>query len=208
MSMLIQSTGNVHDLCTDFCYNLDDDDKANGAYRGVEKFLVELADMCICLENSNILELVNFEEPNHFRIAIGADGAPFGKDDEATTWLLSFLNSGERIASVNETFILCGANCSESHPAMLTYAEKRVLDLTSIEKSTYLLPGSKTKVEFSVELVPSDMKWVSTLSGDLSNAAHYFSPFGNVSENNKCTVNSCLAPEMIVLGSPGFMLKD
>lgn len=186
--------GNVHDFCADFCYNLDDDEKANGAYRDVEEFLVELADMYICLENSNTLELVNFEEPNHFRIAIGADGAPFGKDDEATAWLLSFLNSGERIASVNENFILCGANCSESHPAMLRYAEKLISDLTSIEKSTYILPGSKTKVKFSVELVPSDMKWVSTFSGELSNAAHYFSPFGNVSEDDKCIVNGSLGP--------------
>ena len=183
--------GNVHDFCTD----LDDDSKVSGAYRDIEEFLIELADMYLCLENSKTLDLVDFGEPNHFRIAIGADGAPFGKDDEATAWLLSFLNTGERIASVNENFILCGANCSKSHLAMFRYARKVISDLTSIEKSTYVLPSSNTKVKFSVELVPSDMKWVSTFSGELSNAAHYFSPFGNVCEDDKCIVNGSIGPD-------------
>lgn len=57
-----------------------------------------------------------------------------------------------------------------------------------------MLPDSKTKVRFTVELIPSDMKWAATFSGELSNAAHFFSPFGNVSESNKCTVNGCLGP--------------
>ena len=58
------------------------------------------------------------EAPYQFKVAIGADGAPFGKDDEATAWLLSFINVGERIASHNENFLLAGANCSESHVVM------------------------------------------------------------------------------------------
>lgn len=71
--------GNVHAFCTDFCYNLDDDDKVSGAYRDIEEFLIELADMFVCLGNSSTLELDNFGELYHFGIAIGADGAPFGK---------------------------------------------------------------------------------------------------------------------------------
>jgi len=50
----------------------------------------------------------------HFRLAIGADVAPFGKDDEATAWLVSCLNVGNHIASQNENFLLADANCSES----------------------------------------------------------------------------------------------
>ena len=57
-----------------------------------------------------------------------------------------------------------------------------------------MLPGSKTKARFTVALIPSDMKWAATFSGELSNAAHFFSPFGNVSESNKCSVNRCLGP--------------
>ena len=57
-----------------------------------------------------------------------------------------------------------------------------------------MLPDSKTKPSFTVELIPSDMKWAATFSGELSNAAHFFSPIGNLSESNKCTVNGCLGP--------------
>ena len=46
--------------------------------------------------------------PYHFRIA------PFGKGDEATAWLVSFLNVGEQVLSQNDNFLLGGANCSES----------------------------------------------------------------------------------------------
>ena len=63
-----------------------------------------------------------------------------------------------------------------------------------------MLPGSKTKARFTVELIPSEMKWAATFSGELSNAAHFFSPFGNVSESNKCTVNGCLGPSGSVRG--------
>lgn len=109
--------------------------------------------------------------------------------------MASILFTHWRIASVNENFILCGANCSESHLAMFRYARKVISDLTSIEKSTYVLPTSNTKVKFSVELVPSDVKWVSTFSGALSNAAHYFSPFGNVCEDDKCIVNGSIGQD-------------
>ena len=42
-------------------------------------------------------------EPYHFRIAI----------DEATAWLISFLNVGDQIASERECFLIAGANCNE-----------------------------------------------------------------------------------------------
>ncbi|KAJ7354892.1 hypothetical protein OS493_029451 [Desmophyllum pertusum] len=34
------------------------------------------------------------------------------------------------------------------------------------------------------------MKWASTFSGELPNSAHYFSPFGNVSNDDKSTLGS------------------
>ena len=98
------------------------------------------------------------------------------------------------IASCNENFLLCGANCSESHLSMFKFAEKLISDVAYIEKQIYVLPDSKTKARFTVELIPCDMKWAATFSGELSNAARFFSPFGNVSESNKCTVNGCLGP--------------
>ena len=36
--------------------------------------------------------------------------------------------------------------------------------------------------------IPSDFKWASSFSGELNNAATYFSPFANVSQSNKHTM--------------------
>ena len=63
------------------------------------------------------------------------------------------------LESCNENFLLCGANCSESHPSMLKFSQKLVLDVPYMEKQIYVLPDSKTKARFTVELIPSDMKW-------------------------------------------------
>lgn len=60
-------------------------------------------------ENSHLMHFG--EERYHFHVACGADGAPFGKDDEATAWLLSFINSGTHITIEKEHFLLAGANC-------------------------------------------------------------------------------------------------
>ena len=50
------------------------------------------------------------------------------------------------------------------------------------------------KVQFSVQLLPFDMKWLSTVAGELNNAAYYFSTFGNkivlngsLGEDKSCT---------------------
>jgi hypothetical protein len=148
--------GNLKYFKTDY-YDLGDDDQINGAYRDLEDYLVELADMYVTIDKTQPFLLHFKSEPYHFRVAIGADGAPFGKDDEATAWLLSFLNVGGRIASENENFIIADANCSESHPSMLRYASKLVSDISHIEKQSYVLPLSKAKAVFTVDLIQSDM---------------------------------------------------
>ena len=51
------------------------------------------------------------------------------------------------------------------------------------------------RVTFSFELVPADMKWLASVSGELSNAAYYFSSFANVSNDNKHTVNGSFGPQ-------------
>ncbi|PFX23510.1 hypothetical protein AWC38_SpisGene11949 [Stylophora pistillata] len=44
-------------------------------------------------------------EQYHLRVALGADGPPFGKDDEATSWLVSFLNV-EIVEDTNEEIMI------------------------------------------------------------------------------------------------------
>jgi hypothetical protein len=58
-------------------------------------------------------------EKGHFLVALGADGAPFGKSNEACSWLVSFLNVVEKVASPDHNFLIYGANCKEDHPSMV-----------------------------------------------------------------------------------------
>ena len=76
--------GNVNDF-KHFCYDLDADEVVEGSYRELQPFLLQLADMYICLDKTSP-SLCHFgSEPYHLRVALGADGAPFSKDDEATS---------------------------------------------------------------------------------------------------------------------------
>ena len=58
----------------------------------------------------------------------------------------------------------------------LTYLENQTFTI-SIEEITYF-------VEFKVQSVPSDMKMLAFLGGELSNAAFYFTTFANVNKKD------------------------
>ncbi|CAB4036361.1 Hypothetical predicted protein, partial [Paramuricea clavata] len=175
---------NVHDFASEFNKDTSKfEEPINGSYRDFCSYIKVLAELYIQVDQA--LGSESFFQhfgalPYHFRIAIGADGAPFGKDDEATA---SSSYVGKHIQSERDNFLLCGANCSEDHPSMKQYAKKLMQDIAHIETQSYIISGFNCKS--TVELVPSDMKWLSTMSGELNNAAYYFSPFGNVNDDNK-----------------------
>ena len=50
-------------------------------------------------------------------------------------------------------------------------------------------------VSFNFSLVPADLKWIASFSGELNNAAFYFSSFANVNNDNKFTMNGTLGRE-------------
>lgn len=164
---------NIKDMAPEFCSDMDDSDVGNGAYRELNEFLLKLAKMYVevdkALGSESFLNYFGMDK-YHFRFAIGADGAPFGKDDEATSWLVSCLNVGSHITGESENFFLAGANCSESHLGMQRYARKLVHDMNIIAFKDYQING--LNVMFSFELLPSDMKWLASMGGELSN---YFS---------------------------------
>lgn len=90
------NVGNIKDF-SDFCDDLDNDNQVYGSYSDLEDMLLELGDVYVSLEKKTPF-LLNFGEPLwHFRVALGADGAPFGKENKATAWLLSFLNLGSKL---------------------------------------------------------------------------------------------------------------
>ena len=175
------NVGNVKRL-SNFCQDVDD--TVNGAYRELDEFLPVLAELYI--------EIDQLMGDNSYSVAIGADGAPLGKYDETTVWLVSFLNSGDRITSQNENFLITGGNCVEDHICMKRYERKIASDMQVIVCKEYLV--KQFKVIFSFQLVPADMKWLPSFSGELSNAGYYFSSFANFNDDNKHTVNGTLGP--------------
>ena len=125
----------------DFCDDLDvDEDKqmVDGKYRELGDILIRLASMYIKLEKEGAIKLLWFDRNEYsFSISLGADGAPFRKDDEACAFLLSFLNTGARVASNMENFLLLGANRSETHPAMVKYTRKFASDIKYLEGKVF-----------------------------------------------------------------------
>ena len=69
----------------------------------------------------------------HFKVTIGATAAPFGKENEATSWLISFRNLGNRVASCEDNFLIWGANCKDNHPAMIKYVRQIKGEIANIE---------------------------------------------------------------------------
>lgn len=51
----------------------------------------------------------------------------------------------------------------------------------SIESKTFNVRDQEVK--FEIKLIPAVMKWLSTFSGELNNAATYPCPFGNVKKD-------------------------
>lgn len=191
---------NINDFASEFCSvkKTDYKEPVHGSFRDFCSYMLVLADLYISIDQAlgpaeSFLHHFGSLPFYHFKVAIGADGAPFGKDDDATAWLVSFLNAGKQIQSENNNYLICGANCSETHESMLLYARKLMHDIAHIESQVYHIQGFNCR--FTVELVPSDMKWLSAMSGELNNAFYYFSPFGNVNSDNKAVPNGTLGKD-------------
>ena len=108
-----------------------------------------------------------------FLVALGGDRCPFGKNESACTFLVSFLNVSKRVASSNDNFIIFGANCEESCPVVKKYVQLLCQEITNLEGKVFEIEG--LKVTFKFEEVPNDMKMLAMLGGELSNSAKFFS---------------------------------
>ena len=73
-------TGKLYSVRDDFCDDIEESEKVNGCYRDIEELLLMLAKFYL---SNDLYEILNFSEPNTFYVALGGDGAPFGKDETA-----------------------------------------------------------------------------------------------------------------------------
>ena len=171
------------------CATLPQEQRVAGVYRELEAMLLALSKFYLQTDpkRKESERLIWFGVKGAFKVAIGGDGDPFGKWDESISWLVSFLNVGARVASPNDNFLLFGANCREDHPAVRLFTKQLASQIEEIEKKSYSVSG--VQVTFSFELVPSDMKFLCFINGELNNAANYISSFANVSKADCTTLN-------------------
>ena len=74
----------VESLCEESGENV------NGYYRGLKELLPRLAEFYLKVYKEE--DFIWFGNHFTFKVAIGGDGAPFGKKNQSCTWLVSFLN--------------------------------------------------------------------------------------------------------------------
>jgi hypothetical protein len=187
--------GKLYSVRETLCVGMKEEDQVNGVYRSLKELLLKLA--CYYL-NQHMYKLIWFNgQTNKYFVSLGGDGAPFGKDDTACSWLVSFLNVGRGILSSNENFLLFGANCSENSVAVSRFIQSLMVEVSDIESSTYSVNvnGSPVDVQFHFAELPNDMKMLAFLAGELSNSAKYFSSFGNVSYDNANNISGTFVLE-------------
>ena len=110
------------------------------------------------------------------------NGCPFGKNETACSFLITFLNTGKRVASSSDNFLIFGPNCEESSLVVKKYVQAACKQIVDLEGKVFKI--NDLHVTFRFKELPNDMKMLAMLGGDLSNAATYFSSFGNASKND------------------------
>ena len=165
------------------------DDKPVGMFRDVGEYILRLASFYLKIDKyreDKLLEFPNIPKKDPasflFVISFGGDGAP----GVGTIFLVSFINVGKRSYSSSETFMVFGGDVGENSLPVRRFLEKAMLSFIYLQSKVFsLVIGEEiVKVEFSLTELPNDMKMLSFLSGELSNAATYFTTFANVNTNN------------------------
>ena len=91
----------------------------------------------------------------------GGRWCAIGNDDTVTAYLVCFLNLLNRVQSCNDNHLLLGANCGEDHPFIKSYSNHLREEMEQTEGKT-LTTERGEQVVFKLELIPSDMKWMSS----------------------------------------------
>ena len=128
--------GELYSVRETLCEGLNEEEKVSGVYRNIREMLPCLARYYMINEGKYELLWFN-DQPFTFYISIGGDGTPFGKEDTAFSWLVSFLNIGRGVLSSNENFLLFGGNCKEDCFPLRRFIEQLVKDIDELENTTY-----------------------------------------------------------------------
>ena len=176
--------GKIYNIEEKFSDYLDEDN-IQGHCRDLIEYLPRLAKFYLQIQNTRKDALKWFgQTEGTMMVALGGDGCPFGKNESACSFLVSFLNTGKRVASSSDNFLIFGANCQESSLVVRRYVQDMCYQMAYLEGKIIEIDG--LQVTFKLQELPNDMKMLAMLAGEVSNAATYFSTFGNVSKKD-CT---------------------
>lgn len=115
-----------------------------------------------------------------FIVALGGNGCPFGKNDTACSFWVSFLNAGKGVASSSDNFLIFGAYCEETSTVVKKYVHDLWKQIEDLKGKTFEING----LHVTFQELPNDMKMLAMSWGELTNSATYFSSFANVSRND------------------------
>ena len=184
--------GEVKEI-SEFTKGLDPGEIGAGCYRPLNKYAPRLAEYYLKVNEEREDKLKTFEnlprkDPSSFLflMAIGGDEAP----GAGTTYLISFLNAGKRVASSSENFLIFGANVKEDGQVVRNYLASLLTSIKYLESQVFKVDfkGEKVKVEFKLASLPNDLKNLAFIAGELPCSATYFSTFANVTKHDSNTL--------------------
>lgn len=82
------------------------------------------------------------ETEGTFLVAFGGDGCPFGKNETACSFLVSFPNAGKRVASSSDNFLVFGANCEETSKLVTRYVQSVYKQIHDLVGKVFEINGS------------------------------------------------------------------
>ena len=88
------------------------------------------------------------ETEGTFLAAFGGEGCPFGKSEKACSFLVSFLNTGKRVASSSDNFLVFGANVEESSLVVKKYAQYVYKRIAVLEGKVFEICGFHVTFRF------------------------------------------------------------
>ena len=125
----------------------------------LREYLPRLAQFYLSVSTRSKLKWFGKAEGS-FQLAWGGDGCPFGKNENAYSFLVSFLNSGKRVVSSSDNFGIW-ANCQETSMVVKKYVLATCKQMADLQGKVFEING--LSVTFSFEELPNDMKMLAIL---------------------------------------------
>ena len=123
-----------------------------GGRRSLEDLLLMMAERALSVPHlKEGLTWLNSTE-GHFQYALGGDGAPVDKVKDLTMVMVSLLNSGKRVGSPSENFVLAAGDAGELNPVWKEVVKEAVAEGERIAQKTYTICGMECR--FTVHTPP------------------------------------------------------